>query len=271
MKKELPSYETLRIPDIVRKATYQLEGLILVTGKANSGKTTTLNALIKDINENQNKKIMILERLETYKHVSSKSMIVQKQVGAGGDCESYGEGIKNSLKEDCDIIIVEEISDKETMNAVIEATETGCLVIGTLYTKSCTEAIEKIFNFYDSSERTNIKYIIASILKLVMSQRLLKGRNGKLVLLPEILVVDSNTSKMLCRENINISELEDSIQNNIEKGNISLICSIAKLFMEDIITLEQAKEQIKEENFEMLNKTIMQLKIKKDKECKAKK
>ena len=262
IKNELPRYEDLGVPDIVRRMTYQPQGLILVTGKTNSGKTTTLNALINDINENQNKKILTLESPVEYKHTSKKSVIVQKEVGAGRDCLCYSDGVKNSLREDCDIIVVGEIRDRETMEAAIDTAESGHLVIGTLHTKSCAETIDRIINFYDISDQPSIKYLISALLKLVVSQRLLRGRNGKLVLVPEVMVVDNIIAGIIRKEKISVSEIEDAIQSNLEKGSIGLINSIAELFVEDKITLEQAKAQIEEKNIETLNRTIMQLKIK---------
>ena len=264
IKNTLPAYEDLGVPDIVRRMTYQPQGLILVTGKTNSGKTTTLNALINHINETQNKKILTLESPVEYHHTSKKSMIVQKEVGPGRDILTYSDGVKNSLREDCDIIVVGEIRDKETMDAAIETAEAGHLVIGTLHTKSCAETIDRIINFYDISDQASIKYLIASLLKLVVSQRLLKGRGGKLVLVPEVMVVDNIIAGIIRKEKVSISEIEDAIQSNLEKGSIGLINSIAELFVDDKITLEQAKAQIEEKNIEILNRTIMQLKIKKN-------
>lgn len=264
IKSELPKYEDLGVPDIVRRMTNQTQGLILVTGKTNSGKTTTLNALINDINENQNKKILTLESPVEYRHISKKSMIVQKEVGAGRDCLCYSDGVKNSLREDCDIIVVGEIRDRETMDAAIETAEAGHLVIGTLHTKSCAETVDRMINFYDISDQQSVKYLIASLLKLVVSQRLLKGKNGKLVLVPEVMVVDNIIAGIIRKEKISVSEIEDAIQSNLEKGSIGLINSIAELFVDDKITLEQAKAQIEEKNLEVLNRTIMQLKIKKN-------
>ena len=263
IKNELPKYEDLGVPDIVRRMTTQPQGLILVTGKTNSGKTTTLNALINDINEKQNKKILTLESPVEYKHTSKKSVIVQKEVGPGRDCLCYSDGVKNSLREDCDIIVVGEIRDRETMDAAIETAEAGHLVIGTLHTKSCAETIDRMINFYDISDQPSVKYLIASLLKLVVSQRLLKGKNGKLVLVPEVMVVDNIIAGIIRKEKISVSEIEDAIQSNLEKGSIGLINSIAELFVDDKITLEQAKAQIEEKNIEILNRTIMQLKIKK--------
>ena len=263
IKSTLPKYEDLGVPDIVRRMTYQPQGLLLVTGKTNSGKTTTLNALINEINETQNKKILTLESPVEYRHTSKKSMIVQKEIGRGRDCLCYSDGVKNSLREDCDIIVVGEIRDRETMDAAIETAEAGHLVIGTLHTKSCAETIDRLINFYEISDQTTMKYMISSLLKLVISQRLLKGRDGKLVLVPEVMVVDNIIAGIIRKEKISVSEIEDAIQSNSEKGSIGLINSIAELFVDDKITLEQAKAQIEEKNLEILNRTIMQLKIKK--------
>ena len=264
IKNELPSYESLGVPDIVRRMMYQPQGLILVTGKTNSGKTTTLNALINEINENQNKKILTLESPIEYKHKCKKSIIVQKEVGVGQDCLTYSDGVKNSLREDCDILVIGEIRDRETMDAAIETAEAGHLVIGTLHTKSCAETIDRMINFYDIRDQQTIKFLIASLLKLVVSQRLLTGRTGDLVLVPEVMVVDNIVSGIIRKEKISVSEIEDAIQSNSEKGSIGLINSLAELFTQDKITLEKDKAKIKEKNIEVLNRTIMQLKIKKE-------
>ena len=262
IKNELPTYESLGVPDVVRRMMYQPQGLILVTGKTNSGKTTTLNALVNEINENQNKKILTLENPVEYKHRSKKSLIVQKEIGKGRDVLNFSDGVKNSLREDCDILVIGEIRDKETMEAAIEMAESGHLVIGTLHTKSCAETIDRMINFYEVKEQESIKYLLSSLLKLVLSQRLLKGTDGKLVLVPEVMVVDNVVSGVIRKEKLSVSEIEDAIQSNADKGSIGLINSLAKLFVEDKITLEQAKSQIEDKNVEILNRTIMQMKIK---------
>ena len=263
IKNELPPYESLGLPDIIRRMTYQPQGLILVTGKTNSGKSTTLNALINEINEQQNKKILTLENPVEYKHTSKKSLIVQKEVGRGRDSLTFSDGVKNSLREDCDILVIGEIRDKVTMEAAIEMAESGHLVIGTLHTKSCAETIDRMINFYEVRDQASVKYLLSALLKLVVSQRLLKGRDGKLVLVPEVMVVDNIVSGIIRKEKISVSEIEDAIQSS-DKGSIGLINSIATLFVEDKITLEQAKAQIEEKNIEILNRTIMQMKIRRD-------
>ena len=265
IKNDLPPYESLGVPDIVRRMTYQPQGLILVTGKTNSGKSTTLNSLVDYINENQNKKILTLENPIEYKHHSKKSLIVQKEIGQGKDSLTFSDGVKNSnsLREDCDILVIGEIRDKVTMEAAIEMAESGHLVIGTLHTKSCAETIDRMINFYEVRDQESIKYLLSALLKLVVSQRLLKGTDGKLVLVPEVMVVDNIVAGIIRKEKLSVSEIEDAIQSNAEKGSIGLINSLAHLFVDDRITLDQAKAQIEEKNIEILNRTIMQLKIKK--------
>lgn len=148
------------------------------------------------------------------------------------------------------------------MEAAIDMAESGHLVIGTLHTKSCAETIDRMINFYEVRDQASIKYLMSSLLKLVVSQRLLKGIDGKLVLMPEVMVVDNIVSGCIRKEKFSVSELEDAIQSNSDKGNVSLINSIAKLFVEEKISLAQAKSQIEEKNIETLNRTIMQMKIK---------
>lgn len=262
IKSELPTYEDLGVPDIVRRMTHQPQGLILVTGKTNSGKSTTLNALINYINENENKKILTLESPVEYKHNSKRSIIIQKEVGVGGDIPSYSLGTKNSLREDCDILVIGEIRDRETMDAAIETAESGHLVIGTLHTKSCAETIDRMINFYDVGDQSQQKYLIASLLKLVVSQRLIKNKRGTLSLVPEVMVVDNIIAGLIRKEKLSVAEIEDAIQSSSANGSIGLINSLAKLFTDDEITLDQAKAQLEEKNVEVLNRTIMQMKIK---------
>jgi len=270
IRNSLPRYEDLGVPDIVRRMTEQSQGLILVTGKTNSGKSTTLNALINYINETQNRKILTLESPVEYRHKSKKSIIIQKEVGVGGDVPTYSIGTKNSLREDCDILVIGEIRDKETMDAAIETAESGHLVIGTLHTKSCAETIDRMINFYEVRDQSTIKYMIASILKLVISQRLIKNKRGTLTLIPEVMVVDNVIAGIIRKDKLSVSEIEDAIQSSSGNGNIGLINSLAELFVKDEITLDQAKAQIEEKNVEILNRTIMQLKIKKQEESNQK-
>jgi len=106
IKNTLPKFDDLNLPEVIRTSAYLPQGLMLITGKTNSGKSTTLSALVDDINEKQNKKILSLESPIEYKHTSKKSIIVQKEIGPGKDCLTYDDGVINALREDCDILII---------------------------------------------------------------------------------------------------------------------------------------------------------------------
>jgi twitching motility protein PilT len=265
IKNELPKFEDLGLPDVIRQMTYQPQGLILVTGKTNSGKSTTLSALIDDINKKQNKKILSLESPIEYKHKSNKSIIVQKEVGPGKDCLTYTDGVINALREDCDILVCGEIRDRETMAAAIDMAESGHLVLGTLHTKTCAETIDRIINFYELRDQALIKNLLSSLLKCVVSQRLMKSaKSDKMVLVPEVMVVDNTVAACIRKEKFATSEIEDAIQSNLDKGSLGLINSLASLYVNGDLTLEQIKSQVEEKNYETLNRTIMQLNVRRN-------
>lgn len=263
LRNELPLYEDLNIPDVVRKMTHQTQGMILVAGTKKTGKTTTLNALVRHINETQNKKVITLEKSIEFKNKSRSSIIVQKQIGEEKDFLTYYDGAKNVLEEDCDIVVIGEIKDKRTMQVAFEIAESGRLVIGGLNTNSCTETVEKITNFYSEDEQNEIKYLMATQLKLIISQRLVLGTKEKVELVPEVLVIDNKTSEIIKKGKNCSKELKKVIHNSQENGNISIVNSIAKLFVEDKLTLKQAKAELDEEDREILHKIIMKMRIKK--------
>ena len=142
--------------------------------------------------------------------------------------------------------------------------ESGHLVIGTLHTKSCAESIDRIINFYDLRDQGQIKNLLSTLLKAVISQRLLKRADGNgLVLVPEVMIVDNTVAASIRKEKFSVSEIEDAIQGGHSKGSISLINSLAELYVDGRLTLEQVKSQIEEKSYETLNRTIMQLNLKK--------
>ena len=264
IKNTLPKFEDLGVPDIVRRMTYQPQGLILVTGKTNSGKSTTLSSLVDEINTKQNRKILTLESPVEYKHTCKRSIIVQKEVGPGKDTLTYKDGVINALREDCDILVVGEIRDRETMEAAIDMAESGHLVIGTLHTKSCAETIDRMINFYDVKDQTQVKNLLSGLLKLVVSQRLLRSADEKgLVLVPEVMVVDNTTAACIRKEKFSLSEIEDAIQGNLDKGSIGLMNSLANLYVDNKLTLDMCKAQIEEKNYEVFSRIIAQVKKKK--------
>ena len=141
----------------------------------------------------------------------------------------------------------------------------GHLVIGTLHTKSCAETIDRIINFYEVRDQAQIKNLLSSLLKAVVSQRLLKSAKGDgLVLVPEVMLVDNTVAACIRKDKFSVSEIEDAIQGGREKGSISLINSLAELYVAGKLSLDQVKSQVDEKNYETLNRTIMQLNLKRN-------
>ena len=256
IKGTLPPYESLNLPPIIRDFAFKTQGLILVTGKPGSGKSTTLSAIVNEINENENRKILMLENPIEYVHQNKKSVIVQKEVSPFGDCASYHQGVINSLREDCDILVVGEIRDKTTMDATIEMAETGHLVFGTLHTNSCSETIDRIINFYPTEDQQTVKFMMANAMKLIVSQRMIRGSYGNMVMIPEVLVVDEQVGGMIKKDKFNNIEVDDAMQSGREKGNISIVFSLADAVNAGKITQEQAMKEVDFKRQELLSRVI---------------
>ena len=242
--------------EIVNQIKELNSGLVLITGKVNSGKTTTLNAVVQEINKTMNKKIVMLEEPIEYKHKSNASIIVQKEVNKTGDIPTYYDGVINLLREDSDIAIIGEIRDRKTMDAVIDLAESGGLVIGTLHTRSCGETIDRIICMYEPSEQRAIKYSLSNVLKMVVSQKLVKGVTGDTVLVPETMVVTSTVAALIRQEKFSISEIQDAIHHSNTKGTISFERSFAKLYNNNIIDMVAIENSVEEDSLNLITNLI---------------
>lgn len=243
--------------DLINKMKKVNTGLVLVTGRVNSGKSTTLNAFIQELNKEANKKIVTIEDPIEYVHTSNKCVVVQKEVGEEADVMSYYEGLINLLREDADIAVLGEIRDRKTMDVALQLAESGGLVMGTLHTRSCGETIERIFNMYDSAEQRTIKNTLSNVLKLVISQKLVNNKVGGLVLVPEVMVVTSTIGAQIRQEKFVISEIEDSIHSLRIAGCKSFESSLADLYVADKIDMKTIKSVVDENKIEMVKGLIV--------------
>lgn len=232
-------------------------GLILVTGKVNSGKSTTMNAYIQEINKTETKKIVSIEDPIEYEHTPDKCIIIQKEVGTDADVLTYYDGLINLLREDSDINVVGEIRDRATMNVAIDLAESGGLVIGTLHTRSCGETIDRIVNMYEPQDQSMIKASISSILKLVISQKLVPSTAESLILVPEIMTVNSTISALIRQEKFSISDIEDAIHTQRTKGCLSYEHAFVDLYNEGHITMQTITSNIDPDRLETIKKLII--------------
>ncbi|MBR5227822.1 MAG: Flp pilus assembly complex ATPase component TadA [Clostridia bacterium] len=244
--------ERCRLGEILDRLKKYHSGLVLITGSVNSGKTTTLNAYVQELNKKENKKIVMLEEPIEYVHESNKCVIVQKEVNSATDVPSYYDGVINLLREDADIAIVGEIRDRQTMDAVVDLAEAGGLVIGTMHTRSCGETIERILSMYNPNEQKAIKYTLSNILKLIVSQKLVKSNKNEIIMVPEVLVSNSTISALIRQDSFSISEIKDAIHLGKERGMISFEKSFTKLLKSNIIDLECVRNNVETESYDLI-------------------
>ena len=248
--------EDFNLKPIINQIKGINSGLVLITGKVNSGKTTTLNAFVQEINKTFNKKVVMLEEPIEYKHTSNKAVIVQKEVNKDSDVPSYYDGVINLLREDSDISIIGEIRDRKTMDAVLDLAESGGLVIGTLHTRSCGETIARIIGMYDPSEQKSIKNSLSNVLKLVVSQKLVKRKTGLPILVPEIMTVNSTVAALIRQDKFSVSEIQDAVHLSRDNGTVSFERSFAKLYSEDEIDMTAIRDNVDESSFNLINSLI---------------
>jgi twitching motility protein PilT len=173
---EAPSLEDLRLPPVVRELAEQERGVVLVTGTTGSGKSTTLAAMIRHINENMAKHIVTIEDPIEYLYRDARSEINQREVGA--DTDSFQQALRRVLRQDPDVILIGEMRDQVTVQTALSAAETGHLVFSTLHTADAGETINRILEFYEPHEQMQARSMLASVLKGVISQRLVQDADG---------------------------------------------------------------------------------------------
>ena len=173
---QVQSRETLMLPAVLKKIAAEERGLVLVTGTTGCGKTTTLAAMLDDINETRTCHVMTVEDPIEYLHRDKKSIICQREIGV--DTTSFSQALRSALRQDPDVILVGEMRDFETIETALHAAETGHLVFSTLHTLDATETISRIVAVFPPHQQKQIRLQLASVLKAVISQRLLPKSDG---------------------------------------------------------------------------------------------
>ena len=173
---EIPNLTDIRLPESLWEITTYSQGLILVTGPSGCGKTTTLAAIVDRINETQRGHILTVEDPIEYVHPNKESLVNQREVPAHS--RSFAKALRQSLREDPDVILVGEMRDLETISLAITASETGHLVLATLHTTTASSTVDRIINAFPPDQQGQIRMMIADSLKAVISQTLLPRRDG---------------------------------------------------------------------------------------------
>ena len=192
---EIPTPEELGLPAVVEKIACEERGIILVTGTTGSGKSTTLAAMIEQINQREEKHIVTIEDPIEYLHRDAKCEVNQREVGS--DTESFRRALRRVLRQDPDVILIGEMRDEETVQTALSAAETGHLVLSTLHTVDATESVNRIIDFFPPHQQLQARAMLAGTLKAIISQRLVPGREGGRVLACEVMRVTERIKDMI--------------------------------------------------------------------------
>ena len=234
---EIQTIEQLSLPPIVRRFTEVERGLVLVTGVTGSGKSTTLAALIHEINIKRRKHIITIEDPIEFVHRDHKCIINQRNIGQ--DSLSFGNALRASLREDPDIILVGEMRDVETIETALHAADTGHLVFSTLHTLDAKETVNRVIAMFPSEEQNRVRLTLASVLQGIISQRLVPTVDGKRMAAMEVLVRTARIEQLIM-ENRDM-EIRDAIEEGKEiYGSQTFDQSLLDLWLAKRISTEEA-------------------------------
>ena len=234
--RDIPSIETLGIPTILRKVVQRPHGLFLVTGPTGSGKSTSLASMIDFMNQTMNKHIITLEDPIEYIHSHKQSIIVQREIGF--DTLSFANGLRASLRQDPDVILVGELRDLETIQTAITAAETGHLVMGTLHTQDTAGTIDRIIDVFPAHQRNQTRKMLANVLLGVMSQRLFRRTDlsGRVVA-TEVLINTPAIANLIRTEKMH--QIPNVLQTSRELGMHTMEMSIKDLIAQRLISSKE--------------------------------
>jgi len=234
---KIRTLEELFLPEILKKLTGGTHGLILVTGPAGSGKSTTLAAMIDEMNRRDSSHIVTLEDPIEYQFAGVKCAIEQREVGS--DVPDFASGLRHVLRQDPDVIYVGEMRDLETTSAAITAAETGHLVLSTLHTPNAPQTIERIIDVYPTAQQNQVRSMLAHSLQAVISQTLLP-RSDEPGLIPAVEIMICNQPIKTCIRENRIFETPSIIETSRALGMQSLDTSIQQLLRNGYISRETA-------------------------------
>jgi twitching motility protein PilT len=234
---KIRSVDELGLPKVCHDFALLKQGFVLVTGPTGHGKSTTLAAILNEINLTRATHILTIEDPIEYVYPTGKSIISQREIG--GDTHSWAMALKSALREDPDVVLVGEMRDPETMQAAITLAETGHLVFATLHTNSAAQSIDRIVDAFPADQREQVRIQLAATLRGIVSQRLLPKIGGGRVAADEILI---GTPAVASNIRDGKTHLIDSvIQTSKDIGMTTLEASLAKLVLAGVISLDEAK------------------------------
>lgn len=233
---KMPTLSELKYPAVLKELCSRKRGLVLVTGPTGCGKSTTLAAMINEINHTRESHVVTLEDPIEFLHKHNKSIVNQREVGK--DTISYESALRSVLREDPDVIFVGEMRDLETISVAITAAETGHLVFSTLHTIGASKTIDRIVDVFPPHQQQQVRIQLSTVLQGIISQQLVQTVDGKRTAALEIMV-NTPAIQNLIREGKS-HQIESSIQTGSKYGMKTMDMALADLYRQGIITNETA-------------------------------
>ncbi len=235
--KGVPSFEELHLPSILKKIAQEKCGIILIGGTVSSGKTTTVAAMLRAMNESVQKNILTLEDPVEYLHEDKLCLIQQREIGR--DTESFSSALKYVARQSPDVIVIGEMRDAESFNFAISAAEVGRLVISTVHAQSADQVFDRILGFFEPSQRDAVLRYFAANMACIMVQKLLVAKDGKTLVPAAEVLLGNYTIKQLILDK-KIDKLGQAIRNAHDEGMQTMNQSILELWRSGTITQEVA-------------------------------
>lgn len=233
----MPTIDSLGMPEILKDLSAKQRGLILVTGPTGSGKSTTLAAMIDEINNTRGCHVITLEDPIEYLHKHKKSMINQREVGQ--DTRSFSNALRAALREDPDVILVGEMRDLETISIAITAAETGHLVLSTLHTIGASKTMDRIIDVFPPHQQQQVKVQLSAVIEGVISQQLLARQDGSGRVAALEIMTGTPAIRNLIREG-KTHQIDSIIQTSSKYGMKTMDTSLIELYKSEAITYEDA-------------------------------
>jgi len=232
----VPDFDELGLPEVCRDLANKKKGLILVTGPVNSGKSTTMAAMIEHINQNVPSRVITIEDPIEYVYSPGQSLITQRELGC--DVPSFAAGLRSALRQDPDVILVGELRDRETVAACLTAAETGHLVMGTLHTPNTAQAIDRLVDVFPAEQQLLVRAQLAGLLEAVLYQMLIPSLDGtRLVMAMEIMLA-TPAIRALIREG-KMHQIPNTIHTSKNLGMQTMDQALADLYERELISVEE--------------------------------
>ena len=237
IKPKPPTLAELGLPEELKRYTEYHQGMVLFTGPAGCGKSSTMAAMVAVINERQSDHILTIEDPIEYVHTSAACNVNQREVGS--QTKSFGRALRAALREDPDVIVIGELRDLETISLALTAAETGHLVMGTLHTSGAIRTINRLLGVFPPDQQAQIRMMLSESLKVVISQRMIRRANGQGRVAAIEVMINSNAIGNLIRENRTYM-IKSIMQSGVAQGQRLLDGSLVKLMEDGVITKDEA-------------------------------